>query len=81
MDGVLTLTSGRLTTIVDSDAAGHFVDDQLVPGLGQRTRKHKKLEEPRPVETAGNKKVFPAVTGTILGHVFDQAGQPVAGRT
>lgn len=40
--GVFTLTSGRLTTIVDSDAAGLFMDDQLIPGLGAS---HEEVQE------------------------------------
>ena len=48
--------SGRLTMIADSDAADHFVDDELIPGLRQRTMTYKKLEEPKPIDTAGNER-------------------------
>lgn len=40
--------SDRFTTIMDSGASDHFVYDELIPGLRQRTSYFKNLECPRP---------------------------------
>ena len=67
----------KFTMLVDSGASDHFVDEDLVPGLRQRIRGLGILEEPKPIETAGNKKVFVTATGTICGHIINPSGKPL----
>ena len=63
--------------LVDGGASDHFVDDELVPGLRQCMTEYEKLDQPKPIETAGNKKVFTTATGTIRGHIINHSGQPI----
>ena len=63
----LHLNSDRFMMTVDGGASDHSVDDALIAGPRRRTRNYKKLEEPRSIEIAVNKKVFAAATGTMLG--------------
>ena len=53
--------------IVDSEASGRFIDDELIPRLRDSMGKNNKLKEPKTVVTTANKKVFAAATGTIWG--------------
>lgn len=50
------------TMIAGNDTADYFVDDELLPGLRVGTSSHKKLEEPKPIGIAGNKKIFTMTT-------------------
>ena len=61
----------------NSGASYHFVDEDLVPGLRQRIRGLRILEEMKHIETAGNKKVVTTATGTICGHIVNPSGKPI----
>ena len=71
------LNSENFTMLVDSGASDHFVDEELVPGLRQRMRGLKILDEPKPIETAGNKKCFATAQGNICGHIINPSGKPI----
>ncbi|CAN0529167.1 unnamed protein product, partial [Laminaria digitata] len=62
---------------VDSGASDHFIDDELLPGLREGMKEYKTLTEPKPIETAGNKKVLATATGTICGHIINQSGEDI----
>ena len=59
--------------ILDRGASDHLVDVELIPRL--RDNMNKKLKESQIIVTAGNKEVLATATGTIWGHIIDQAGQ------
>lgn len=63
--------------LADSGASDHFVNE-LIPRLHQGVREYKKLEEPRPTETSGNKELATA-TGTQdrRTHGLQSQGQSV----
>ena len=67
----------RITMIVNSGASDHLVDDELIPRLRDCMEDYKKLKEPKSIITAGSKEAFATPTGTIWGHIIDQAGQRV----
>ena len=53
------------------------MDDELIPRLPNSMNEYKKLKESKIIVTAGSKEVFATATCTILGYIFDQAGQRV----
>ena len=67
----------RFAMLVDSGASDHFIDDELLPGLREGMKEYKTLTEPKPIETADNKKVFATATGTICGHIINQSGEDI----
>ena len=69
--------SDTFTMLVDSGASDHFVDDELISGRQQMMRRYRKLDTPKPIVTAGNKKVFATGTGTICGHIINPTGLPI----
>ena len=63
--------------IVDSGALDHLVDDELIPRLRDSMKGYKKLKLPKVIVTAGFKEALAMATGSIWGHIIDQAGQHV----
>ncbi|CAN0437044.1 unnamed protein product, partial [Scytosiphon promiscuus] len=58
-------------------ASDHFVDDKFIPGLRQGMTEYQTLDQPKPIEIAGNMKVFATATGKICRHIINQSGQPI----
>ena len=77
-DGGITVSNPDVfTMLVDSGASDHFVDSELIRGLQQGMVEYRKLEQPKPIETAGNKQVFATATGKICGHIINKSGPPI----
>ncbi|CAN0560803.1 unnamed protein product, partial [Laminaria digitata] len=75
--GIPVSNQGKFTMLVDSGASDHLVDGELIPGLRQGMTEYQKLDQPKPIETTGNMKVFATATGHVCGHIINQSGQPI----
>ena len=78
-----TLTNGRtfqpnsneMTTLVNSGATKHVLDDELIPGLKDRMMNPTLLDVPKTIITAGIRKLLGTMTGTINGTITDETGR------
>ena len=49
----------------------------LIPGLRRRIRGFRVLDEPKPIETDGCKRIFATATRTICGQIANPSGEPI----
>ena len=68
--------SNEITMLVDSGVTEHFLDDELIPGLKNRTMSSTLLDVPKTIITAGNRKLLGTMTGTINGTITEETGRP-----
>ena len=62
------------TLLVDSGASESFLDDELIPGLKEKTRDFKELSTPKEITTAGKHTIYGVGTGIISFTIRDSHG-------
>lgn len=75
--GISVSNPGEFTMLVDSGASDHFVDDELIPGLRQSMTGYQTLDQPKPIEIAGNIKMFATPSGKMCRHIINPSAQPL----
>lgn len=55
----------RATLLIDSGASSTFLDPEIVPGLQDKVRAYKDLENRKLIETASNQALFGTGTGIV----------------